>query len=72
MNKFGKCSDCNVDLEPVYFIEKENKLFENTWVSTGRVREATDYLLCPCCGMKVMVDDSFDGPWHVNFGNRGI
>ncbi len=63
MNKFGKCLTCNVDLEPVYFEEKESKLYENTLIETGRVRTAVDYLVCPCCGERFIVDDSFDGPW---------
>ncbi len=60
---FGVCNVCGVELEPIYFIEEEEKLYENTYTKTGRVRTAVDYLLCPCCGEKHIVSDSFDGPW---------
>lgn len=63
LNNFGKCSICNVDLEPVYFEEKERKLYEGAYIETGRVRTAVDYLLCPCCGERFIVDDSFDSAW---------
>lgn len=58
---FGKCGICNVDLEPVLFMEEERDL---RGYLTGRVRRAVDYLYCPCCGQKEICDSSFDGEWH--------
>lgn len=57
---FGTCV-CGVDLEPVLFIEKET---DAKGLFTGRVRQAVDYLVCPCCGKRYVTDSSFDGPWR--------
>lgn len=62
-NDFGECNKCGVKLKPIYFIEEEEKLYEGTYIKTGRVRKAVDYLICPYCLDKFTVDDSFDGPW---------
>ena len=60
MSNFGSCEDCNTEIEPVYFLEKE---YRNR-LPTGRVRNAVDYLVCPVCLKKTCVDNSFDGPWY--------
>ena len=65
---YGKCDACDVDLEPVFFIEDERDL---RGYLTGRVRRAVDYLYCPYCGRKDVCDSSFDGEWHFSsFGQE--
>ena len=64
MSKYGYCSKCGADLEPVWFTEKEMKPAQGGMVFTGRTRRAVAYLECPDCLKKEVVDDSFDGPWH--------
>lgn len=63
MENFGICPQCEVNLVPIYFWEEEESLHEGSYIKTGRVRKAVDYLICPYCGEKHAVDDSFDGPW---------
>lgn len=70
LRDFGRCPDCNTELEPVYFTEEERTVFEKANVKTGRVREAVDYLLCPLCGTRFIVDDSFDTSWHIKGGRE--
>ena len=65
MSKFGKCSNCDVDLEPVYFTEDEYETtFNGVQYKTGRKRRAVSHLVCPACFVHVTVDDSFDSPWR--------
>ena len=61
---FGQCSDCNCELEAVWFEEEEIKMEYGLLIKTGRKRNAVDYLVCPCCLNRYCVDDSFDGEWH--------
>lgn len=56
---FGQCN-CEHNLQPVYFQEKEY----NNGVFTGRSRRAVSHLFCEKCQKQVIVDDSFDGPWE--------
>lgn len=62
--KYGICKKCNISLEPVWFIEKEYKCEHGIRYETERVRDAVDYLVCPMCGHKECVDDTFDGNWR--------
>lgn len=66
MQDFGKCPICGENLEPVYFQEDGLQLYEGSVIETGRVRTIVDYLVCPHCDQKQIVDDSFDGPWRSN------
>ena len=53
MNKcpIPKCDDCDVKLQPVYFKEIDE---------FGTEHIKCDYLICPICLRKIIVDDSFD------------
>ena len=62
--KYGKCKDCNIDLEPVWFEEEEYKIEYGRKYRTGRKRKAVSHLICPYCMKKYVVDDSFDGNWY--------
>ena len=62
--RYGICSKCGTDLEPVWFIEKETKIEYGSLHRTGRVRESVSHLECPVCLTSECVDDSFDGPWY--------
>lgn len=61
---FGMCDDCGVELEAVWFMEKEFRTVNSFMIRTGRKRRAVDYLICPCCLKKQCVNDSYDGAWH--------
>lgn len=63
-NVYGLCPECDIELEPVWFIEEEYKTECGIMYKTGRKRRAVDYLICPCCLQKQCVDDSYDGVWH--------
>jgi len=60
------CPRCDSLMEPVFFMEEEEKTSEEGWwkYKTGRVRRAVSHLECPHCFNKECVDDSFDGPWR--------
>ena len=60
---YGKCDRCGADLTPADWFE-EKEYDSKTMIPTGRVRWAAGYIVCPECGMKYCVDDTFDGPWH--------
>lgn len=62
--EYGYCVECGYPLEPVYFEEKEEKIVQGIRIPTGRVRTAVNYLYCPMCGHKEVVDDTFDEPWR--------
>ena len=64
INKYGKCANCNTELEAIWFEEEEIKTFQGIMYTTGRKRRAVDYLICPECYSKECVDDSFDEPWR--------
>jgi hypothetical protein len=61
---YGQCSRCDMNLEPVWYTEREEELVGGVWIKTGRKRKSCSHLLCPCCGNTECVDDSFDGPWY--------
>lgn len=62
---FGDCPECGYPLEAVWFTEDEYKITDfGAMYRTGRKRRAVDYLLCPWCGKKQCVDDTFDGQWR--------
>lgn len=63
-SEYGYCDECDVILEPVWFIEEEYITSGGIMCRTGRKRRAVDYLICPCCLKKQCVDESFDGAWH--------
>lgn len=63
---YGECCKCGTSLEPIWFIEEENKVEYGCMYKTGRKRRAVDYLICPYCLHKECVDDSFDGDWSYN------
>lgn len=67
-----KCKDCGVKLEPIYFREKESYLDSyGHYIETGRSRIAVDYLICPECLKKFIVDGDFgNGEWKYK-GNNG-
>ena len=62
--RYGNCSKCNSNLEPVWFEEEETKVESGRMIKTGKVRHACSHLVCPNCLLSICVDDSFDGPWH--------
>lgn len=57
----NKCKCCGGKLEPVWYIEKETQYNKslNTFVYTGRKRQAVDFLQCECCGHKEAVDEDY-------------
>ena len=61
----GKCEDCEVRLEPVYFRERESYIDSyGHLIWTGRSRIAVDYLICPICLKRFIVDGDFgNGDW---------
>lgn len=62
---YGACSKCGCNLEPGEWFQEEEYYVKNGIINyTGRVRKSLSYLICPKCGHKEIVDDSFDGPWH--------
>ena len=63
MSKYGKCSRCGTELEPVWFTENE---YTKNMVKTGRTRLAVSHLTCKKCLNNECVDDSFDRPWRNN------
>lgn len=63
-NIYGGCSECGTPLEPVWFTEEEYKTVNGCIFKTGRKRRAVDYLVCPNCFHKEIVDNSFDGNWY--------
>lgn len=60
---YGKCDRCGADLIPADWFE-DIEYHPKTMLPTGRVRWAVGYIVCPECGEKYCVDDTFDGPWH--------
>ena len=60
---YGKCDRCGADLMPADWFE-EKEYDSKTMLPTGRVRWAVGYIVCPECGRKFCVDDTFDGQWH--------
>ena len=64
--KTGECKDCGVRLEPIYFREKEFYIDSyGDWIKTGRSRIAVDYLICPVCLERYIVDRDFEnGEWE--------
>lgn len=59
-DRYGVC-ECGTCLEAMWYIAEE---FDKYGHRTGRVKNAVDYLYCPECSRKYIVDDSFDGPWQ--------
>lgn len=65
MNEYGKCTICNSELEPGgWYTEYEEIIRSSGIIRTGRKRRSLSYLVCPRCGNKEIVDDSFDMPWY--------
>jgi uncharacterized protein with PIN domain len=60
-DRYGECAECDGALEPVWYIEYER---DEDGILTGRQRHDVDYLVCPYCGKRYCVDDSFAMPWH--------
>ena len=60
-DKYGNCNKCDTALVPVYFIENE---YDTANYTTVRKRQAVSHLECPRCGLRFVVDDSFDGNWY--------
>ena len=46
-----KCDECDIKMEPIYFKEIDE---------FGTEHIKCDYLICPICLRKIIVDDSFD------------
>lgn len=61
----GYCDCCGNELEPVYFREEETYFDDfNRLIKTGRSRIAVDYLICPNCLERFIVDGDFgNGEW---------
>ena len=61
----GFCERCGSELEPVYFREKESYIDSyGHLIWTGRSRIAVDYLACPRCLKRHIVDGDFEnGEW---------
>lgn len=61
----GFCERCGTELEPVYFREEESYIDEyGHLMRTGRTRRAVDYLVCPNCLKRYIVDGDFgNGEW---------
>lgn len=65
MRQYGQCEYCEVELEPIWFLEEEYETTRDGYmIRTGRTRMAVSHLECPCCSKRYCVDDSFDGPWR--------
>ena len=66
--RYGECSYCGAALEPVWFTEYEYESLRigshTTYVRTGRKRHNVDFLECPVCGKRYVVDDSFATQWR--------
>lgn len=64
----GICENCKVKLEPVYFRERESYIDSyGHLVWTGRSRRAIDYLVCPVCLKRYIVDGEFgNGSWYID------
>lgn len=60
---YGECDRCGAHLMPADWFE-EKEYDSNTMLPTGRIRWAVGYIVCPECGKKYCVDDTFDGKWH--------
>lgn len=58
---FGTCDKCGEQLTADWFIDEE--FYPESCITTGRTRLAVNYLFCPQCGEKYVVDDTFDGNW---------
>lgn len=50
------CNKCDTEMEPVYYEKKLSALDK----SKGKSSLGVDYFVCPICGKKEIVDDSFD------------
>lgn len=68
INKFGNCPHCDTPLEAEWFKEYE---WKTSWVGgyctqykTGRWRYNINYLVCPNCLKKQVMDDTYAGEWH--------
>ena len=68
INRFGNCPKCDTPLEAEWFKEYEHK---SKWIDgqlirykTHRWRYNIDYLICPHCLEKQIVDDTYAGEWH--------
>lgn len=62
MSQYGNCDHCGEDLIPTdWFLDEEG---DKNGIPTGRIRWAVGYIVCPNCGKKYVVDDTFDEPWH--------
>ena len=65
---YKECSYCGASLDPVWFTEHEYESIKigsiTTAVRTGRKRYNIDFLECPVCGKKEIVDDSFATDWR--------
>ncbi len=62
---YGLCPNCGFQLEPgEWFTEEEEEVRHGIRIKTGRKRLALAYLICPSCGHKETIDDTFDKPWH--------
>lgn len=68
MSEYGECDRCNCELMPTDWFEDIE--YDSHMIPTGRVRLAVGYMICPECGKKYCVDDSFDGPWHYKDQGR--
>lgn len=69
MSRYGGCPHCGTDLEAVWFVEYEYAYqtlpgCKTIEYKTGRKRDNIDYLVCPVCGKREVIDDSFASSWR--------
>lgn len=72
MNRFGHvpyeecpiCSRCHSVMDPIWFREYEEKVYQGELRRTGRSRLLLSHFECPNCFRKEAVDDTYDGEWE--------
>ena len=63
-HNYPECSTCGTQMEAEWFLEDEFRYIDGHCIKTGRVRKNINWFICPCCGQKHPVDDTFAGPWR--------
>ena len=61
-NNYGLCDVCQTPLQAD--TGRVNEFYPNTATPTGRTKFVVNFLYCPQCRKKILVDDTFDGQWH--------
>jgi len=62
---YGRCSECNGQLYPEWYVEEEYKIDRGRLWKTGRKRLNINFLCCGVCMKKETVDgDTFAKEWY--------